>query len=142
MFSGLLEPLRRNIGLRLSLWYALIFTASSVALLALAYYLLAAALGAKDREVLEGRLKDAAGCIQAGGVSALRTGSAASPSRSQNTMFVRLVNTAANTTASSAPRGLAGLQGRPGLGRSAPDSLHPHPQERRARLHAGQRPTS
>ena len=43
MFSGLLEPLRRSIGLRLSLWYALIFTVSSAALLALAYYLLAAA---------------------------------------------------------------------------------------------------
>ena len=27
MFSGLLDPLRRNIGVRLSLWYALIFTA-------------------------------------------------------------------------------------------------------------------
>ena len=37
MFSGLLDPLRRNIGLRLSLLYALIFSVSSVALLALAY---------------------------------------------------------------------------------------------------------
>ena len=33
MSSGLLDPLRRNIGLRLSLFYALIFTVSSVALL-------------------------------------------------------------------------------------------------------------
>ena len=54
MPSGLLEPLRRNIGLRLSLLYALIFTLSSVALLALAYYLLAAAVGSKDREVRRG----------------------------------------------------------------------------------------
>ncbi len=69
MSSGLLESLRRNIGLRLSLLYALIFTVSSVALLALAYYLLAAAVGSKDREVLEARLKEAAVVYEAGGVS-------------------------------------------------------------------------
>ena len=51
MSSGLLESLRRNVGLRLSLLYALIFSVSSVALLALAYYLLAAAVGSKDREI-------------------------------------------------------------------------------------------
>jgi len=37
MFSGRLELLRRNIGVRLSLLYALIFTVGSAALLALAY---------------------------------------------------------------------------------------------------------
>ena len=36
MFSGLLDTLRRNIGLRLSLWYALIFTLSSAAVFTLA----------------------------------------------------------------------------------------------------------
>ena len=72
MSSGLLDSLRRNIGLRLSLFYALIFTVSSVALLALAYYLLAAAIGSKDREVLEARLKEAAVVYEAGGVNALR----------------------------------------------------------------------
>src|ERR1039457_7728303 len=73
MFSGLLDPLRRNIGLRLSLLYALIFTLSSVALLALAYYLLAAAVGSKDREVLEARLKEAGVVFQAGGGIGLRS---------------------------------------------------------------------
>ena len=73
MSSGLLEPLRRNIGLRLSLLYALIFTLSSVALLALAYYLLAAAVGSKDREVLEARLKEAAVVYETGGVIGLRS---------------------------------------------------------------------
>src|ERR1035441_473994 len=72
MSSGLLESLRRNIGLRLSLLYALIFTVSGVALLALAYYLLAAAVGGKDQEVLEARLKESAVVYEAGGVNALR----------------------------------------------------------------------
>jgi signal transduction histidine kinase len=94
MSSGLLEPLRRNIGLRLSLLYALIFTLSSVALLALAYYLLAAAVGSKDREVLEARLKEAAVVYDAGGTIALRSWVYNQPTEVQNTMFVRLVNRA------------------------------------------------
>ena len=52
MFSGLIDPLRRSIGVRLSFLYALIFTLSSAALFTLAYYLLVAAIGSKDREVL------------------------------------------------------------------------------------------
>ncbi len=92
MSFGLLEPLRRNIGVRLSLLYALIFTLSSVALLALAYYLLAAAVGSKDREVLEARLKEAAVVYEAGGVIGLRSWVAGQPPEVQNTMFARLVN--------------------------------------------------
>jgi len=57
MFSGLLDPLRRSIAVRLSLWYALIFSLSGLALLVFAYFLLAAAVSSKDREVLEARWK-------------------------------------------------------------------------------------
>src|SRR6266571_4867104 len=92
MFSGLLDPLRRNIGVRLSLLYALIFTLSSVALFTLAYYLLVAAIGSKDREVLEARLKEAAAVYQGGGGNALRTWAANQPPEVRNTMFVGLVN--------------------------------------------------
>ena len=55
MSSGLPETLRRNVAVRLSLWYAFIFTLSSLALFVFAYYLLAAAVGSKDQEVLEAR---------------------------------------------------------------------------------------
>jgi signal transduction histidine kinase len=92
MSSGLLDPLRRNIGLRLSLLYALIFTVSSVALLALAYYLLAAAIGSKDREVLEARLKEAAVVYETGGAIGLRSWVHSQSVPVQNTMFVHLVN--------------------------------------------------
>ena len=92
MSCGLLEPLRRNIGLRLSLFYAFIFTLSSVSLLALAYYLLVAAVGNKDREVLEARLKEAAVVYETGGLIALRSWVANQPAEVQNTMFVRLIN--------------------------------------------------
>ena len=93
MSSGLLERLRRNIGVRLSLWYALVFTLSSVALLALAYYLLSAAVESKDREVLEARLKEAAVVYQAGGFRALEVWMNSQPEQVQNSMFVRVVNT-------------------------------------------------
>jgi signal transduction histidine kinase len=97
MSSGLLEPLRRNIGLRLSLLYAVIFTASSVALLAIAYYTITWTVETKDREVLEARLKAAAGVVQAGGISALQAWVDDQPEEVRNTMFVRLVNTNEHT---------------------------------------------
>jgi signal transduction histidine kinase len=92
MSLGLLEPIRRSVGLRLSLLYALIFTLSTGALLALAFYLLSAAVGSKDREVLEARLKEAAVVYEAGGIIGLRSWIANQPAEVQNTMFVRLVN--------------------------------------------------
>ena len=91
MPSALLEPLRRNIGLRLSLLYAGIFTLSSVALLALAYYLLTLAVGSKDREVMEARLKEAAVVYQTAGVIGLRSWTANQPEEISNNMWVRLV---------------------------------------------------
>src|SRR5882724_6426485 len=104
MFSGLLDPLRRNIGVRLSLLYALIFTLSSLALFTLAYYLLAAAVGSKDREVLEARLKEAAALYQGGGVRALRNWVESQPPEVQQTLFVRLVNVFNNVTFVTAPQ--------------------------------------
>src|SRR6267142_2897229 len=92
MFSGLLDPFRRNIGVRLSLWYALIFTLSSLALLTLAYYLLAAAVGRKDREVLEARLKEVAAVYQAGGGRAVREWVNSQPPQLRHNLYIRLVN--------------------------------------------------
>src|SRR5467141_3966235 len=92
MSSGLLEPFRRNIGLRLSLWYALVFTLSSAALLTLVYYLLAAAIGSKDREVLEAQLKEAAAVYEAGGIAALQNWARAQPEPLQQTLLIRLLD--------------------------------------------------
>lgn len=115
MFSGVLDPLRRNVGVRLSLLYALIFTLSSVALLALAYYLLAAAVGSKDREVLEARLKEAAVVYEAGGVAALRSWAYNQPAEVQNSMLVHLVNPFNNTDyVISAPDAWIALRDVPG----------------------------
>jgi signal transduction histidine kinase len=92
MFSGLLDPLRRNIALRLGVWYALIFTVSSLGLFAVTYYLLAAAVGNKDREVLDARLKEAAAIYNGGGLRGLQNWVQSQPPEVENTMFVRVVN--------------------------------------------------
>jgi signal transduction histidine kinase len=102
MSSGLLD-LRRNVGVRLSLWYAFIFTLSGVALLTLAYYLLLAAIRGKDREVLEARLKEVGALYEAGGVNALRNWVQSQPQQVQQTLLVRLVNPFNQVVFASAP---------------------------------------
>lgn len=102
MSSGLLD-LRRNVGVRLSLWYAFIFTLSGVALLTLAYYLLVAAISSKDTEVLEARLKEVAALCEAGGVNALRSWVRSQSQQVQQTLLVRLVNPFNQVVFASAP---------------------------------------
>jgi signal transduction histidine kinase len=92
MSYGRLEYLRRNVGVRLGLWYALIFAVSNALLFTLVYYLLATAIGSKDREVLVSQLKQAAVAYQNGGMLDLRTWVAEQPESVRNTMLVRLVN--------------------------------------------------
>ena len=92
MSSGLLETLRRNVAVRLSLWYAFIFTLSSLALFGFAYYLLAAAVGSKDREVLEARWKEIAAVYDAGGPGALRLWMQGQPQAVREALFIQVVN--------------------------------------------------
>ncbi|MDR3405093.1 MAG: hypothetical protein P4L99_21520, partial [Chthoniobacter sp.] len=91
MFLGPIEQIRRNIGVRLGLWSAFIFALSCVALLALAYYVLAAALGNKDREVLQARLREYAVIYHNDGVRGLRT-VVRQEEGAQKTFFIRLVS--------------------------------------------------
>src|SRR5438552_5008693 len=91
MFYGL-ERLRRNIGLRLSLWYAFIFTLTTLALLSVAYYLLATAISRKDREVVEARLKEVAAVYNAGGYRGLQNWIKNQPPQVQHSLYVRLTN--------------------------------------------------
>ncbi|HVV00743.1 MAG TPA: HAMP domain-containing sensor histidine kinase [Verrucomicrobiae bacterium] len=92
MFSSLLDSLRRNIGLRLGIWYAFIFSLSTLTLLTLAYLLLAAAVGRKDQEVLEARAKEISAIYENGGVSALRRWVRDQPPQIQRALYVRIVN--------------------------------------------------
>jgi signal transduction histidine kinase len=86
MSFDLLDRARRNFGIRLGLWYAL-----TVALFALAYYLLAAAIGSKDREVLAARLREYAAIYDQAGLAGLRD-AIQQEAGSQKTFFIRLVS--------------------------------------------------
>jgi len=114
MFSALLDPLRRNIGVRLSLWYAFVFALSNLALFVFAYYLLAAAIGSKDREVLQARLKEVAALYEAGGVNALERWARGQSSEGSGTLLVRVVNAFGQQVWLSVPPGWASVQDVPG----------------------------
>src|SRR5262245_6916604 len=103
MFYGLLEPLRRSIAVRLSLWYALFFAFSSVALLTVAYTLVAKALARKDHEVLEARLKEVAQVYDRGGPLALKLWIERQPMTVQTTLFLRLGDAANKVAFVKAP---------------------------------------
>lgn len=102
MSFALLDRARRNIGIRLGLWYALVFALSSVALFALAYYLLAAAVGGKDREVLEARLRAYAAIYENAGLAGLRD-AIQRDEASQKTLFIRWIGAWNNVSLVNAP---------------------------------------
>jgi len=93
MSSNPLERLRRSFGLRLNLWYALIFTASSAGLFLLLYYGLVTAVERKEREVIEARVKEYGAVYQSGGLAALRRWLARDEDvRGRKPFFVRLIS--------------------------------------------------
>lgn len=104
MLSSLVDRLSRSIGFRLSLWYALVFTLTSVSLLGFAYLLLARAVINKDQELLSSRLKEVAAVYDGGGLAGLRNWARSQPPAIQNTLFVRLVNVFDNVAFYSAPQ--------------------------------------
>ena len=91
MSFDLLRRARRNIGIRLGLWHAAVFALGSIVLLAAAYFLLARAIGSKDREVLQARLREYAAVYENGGLPRLRH-AIQQDAGGGKTCFVRLVN--------------------------------------------------
>jgi signal transduction histidine kinase len=94
----------RSVGLRLGVWYTLVFSVSTVALFSLAYYLLIQAVGRKDLEILEARIKEYAAVYAAGGLPALQNVVyRQDESGSQRPFFVRLVNRRNDVTFAKVP---------------------------------------
>ena len=114
MSFDLINRARRNIGVRLSFWYAFIFLVSSAAVFTFAYYRLAAAVGSKDREVLDARLREAAAVYDGGGVGELRIWVRSQPANVKDSMFVRLADHFDNVIFVYAPPQWVTLQTVPG----------------------------
>lgn len=73
MFSKWRERLRYTLGLRVGLWYAALFVASSLALSGLTYALVAASLGQYDRGIIRSTLIQYAAAYESRGVGGLET---------------------------------------------------------------------
>ncbi len=91
MSLGPVEKIRRNIGVRLGVWSAFIFSLGCIGMLLLAYYILAVAVGSKDRELLQARLHEFAVVYDHDGLSGLRR-VIKNEAGGQQTYFVRLVS--------------------------------------------------
>ena len=118
MFSDLLSTWRRSIGLRLSLWYAFVFTFANIGLLGLAYYLLAGAIGRKDQELLLFRIKEAATVYDAAGRIGLQNWVRAQPDSVQRNLFLRTIDIFSQVTVLSVPGdwiAFLDVPGRPGF---------------------------
>ena len=104
MSSGPLKRLARSAGVRLSLWFAVIFIISVAGLFGLLYYLLSATIDRTDRAVLQSYLKQYADVYQSGGLGALRDRvyeENAPPA--EKSLFVRLANEQNDITFAKVP---------------------------------------
>jgi signal transduction histidine kinase len=103
MSLGLLKRWARTLTFQLNLWYLITFTASVVVLYFFLYVLITTAVGHKDREVIESRLKEYATLYRAGGLPALRN-VVAQEGRTQKSFFVRVLNPFNNVVLIAVPQ--------------------------------------
>ena len=106
MSSTWRDRLGHTLGLRVALWYAVLFVASSLALTIVTYLLLAASLRQYDREIIRTALVQYVSAFQFGGVNALadeirRTQGTAAP----GPLLVRIVGSRREVTFLSMPEG-------------------------------------
>ena len=95
----------RSVTLRLSLWYALLFTVSAGVLFGLSYFLLGAALERKDHEVIETRVRACAAIYDSGGVAALQEFVQRSRETDKaNAFFVRVASPSGNAMLLDVPQ--------------------------------------
>ena len=86
------DGLTRTFGVQLALWYFVLFAAGSALILALAYFLLAASLRARDREVIESTLERYARAYERSGLAGLeRVVSADRATGRYEPLFVRVL---------------------------------------------------
>ncbi len=104
MSFGPLKRLTRSSGVRLSLWFAVIFIASVAGLFGLLYYVLSATIDRGDRAVLQSYLKEYADVYQTHGLGALRDRvyeENAPPA--EKSLFVRVANEQNDITFAKVP---------------------------------------
>lgn len=106
MPSGLRERLTRTFGSRLGMWYFVLFVASAVLVLGLAYALLASSLRARDRDVIESTLIRYAAAFERRGLRGVNAAIDTDVSTGvYEPLFVRVLTPTGGVILSSMPRG-------------------------------------
>ena len=99
------RPLLPAFGLRLALWYAALFVGGSVVIVFMTYWLTAASLAQRDREILDSKLGQYAAVYQRGGLRALTDTVQAEQRTAPERLFVRVVDRGEEAIVLSQPEG-------------------------------------
>lgn len=99
------RPLLPAFGLRLALWYATLFVSGSVVIVFMTYWLTAASLAQRDREILDSKLGQYAAVYQRGGLRALTGTVQAEQRTAPERLFVRVVDRGAEALVLSESEG-------------------------------------
>ena len=92
-------------GLRLALWYATLFVLGSLAIVSLTYYLTAASLAQRDRQIIQAKLGEYAALYRRAGIQGLANTVRAEQSTAPERLFVRVVDRGAEVIMLSMPQG-------------------------------------
>jgi signal transduction histidine kinase len=99
------RPFFPAFGLRLALWYAALFVGGSVLIVSLTYWLTAASLAQRDREILDAKLGHYAAAYERGGLRALTDTVQVEQRTAPERLFVRVVDRGAEAIVLSQPQG-------------------------------------
>jgi signal transduction histidine kinase len=92
-------------GLRLALWYATLFVIGAILIVFLTYYLTAASLAQRDRQIIESKLGAYAAVYSRGGIRALADTVRAEQLTAPERLYVRVVDRGTETIVLSTPEG-------------------------------------
>src|SRR5438128_8783180 len=105
MSSAPSSPFTRAFGLRLAVWYATLFVSGSIAIVFLTYFLTAASLAQRDRQIIQAKLGEYGAAYQRGGINALADTVRAEQNTAPERLFVRVVDRGAEAIVLSQPQG-------------------------------------
>jgi signal transduction histidine kinase len=95
----------RTFGLRLALWYATLFVVGAIAIVILTYFLTAASLAQRDRQVINAKLGEYSAVYARGGLRGLADTVRAEQRVAPERLFVRVANRGAEALVLSMPEG-------------------------------------
>ena len=95
----------RPFGLRLAVWYAMLFIVASLVIVVLTYWLTSVSLAQRDRQIIQAKVGEYATAYQTGGLRRLAATVRAEQSAAPERLFVRVVDRGAEAIVLSQPEG-------------------------------------